>query len=40
VERHEHPSGGRNVGFADGHVEFIRDPKDWDQRIAPYLKLR
>jgi prepilin-type processing-associated H-X9-DG protein len=30
-------SGGRNVLFADGHVEFIKE-SDWDTRMGPYLK--
>ena len=27
---------GRNVLFADGHVEYIRD-REWNERIQPYL---
>ncbi|HIA46476.1 MAG TPA: hypothetical protein EYN96_00555 [Candidatus Hydrogenedentes bacterium] len=32
-------SGGRNVEFVDGHVEWIADA-DWDRIIGPYLDYR
>ncbi len=40
VELHEcSESGGRNVEFVDGHVEWIADA-DWDRIIGPYLDYR
>jgi RNA polymerase sigma factor (sigma-70 family) len=33
-------SGGRNVLFLDGHVEFIKGPLDQNPRIKPFLNLK
>ena len=48
AEREDHASGagtgsfgttGRNVAFADGHVEFVTT-QDWETMVAPYLEYR
>ena len=48
VERQEHGGGaagalfgtaGRNVAFADGHVEFLTT-QAWETKVAPYLAYR
>jgi RNA polymerase sigma-70 factor (ECF subfamily) len=34
-----HEPGGYNVLFADGHVSFIRNGAEWQQKIGPFLAL-